>query len=82
MKHNGNGLFCWVGFYRICLLAVWKGPAASLFHRAQVYVIIGTDDFIVKGKDTLMVIEQLTNAVLIGLKDGIDSLIIDIELQG
>ena len=54
----------------------------ALFHRAQVYVIIGADAFIVKGKDTLLVIEQLANAVLIGLADRIASLIIDIELKG
>ena len=54
----------------------------SLFHGTQVNVIIIADGLIVKGKDSLLVIEQFVVAVVIGSPHGVSRLIIDIELQG
>jgi hypothetical protein len=54
----------------------------TLLHGTQVNVVIGADGLIVKGKDSLLVIEQLVVAVVIGSPHGVSRLIIDIELQG
>ena len=56
--------------------------ADTFLQCTQVDVIIGADAIIVKGKNALLVIEQFTITVLIGLADRITAFVIDVELQG